>query len=75
MIDTILNSLFGCRHRRITRPITPVRRPGEAGDTYVACLECGKKFQYDLTTMHVGKAMSLPAASYRPATGPFQAQY
>jgi len=52
MTDTVLNLLFGCRHRRITRPITPVHKPGTpAGETYVACLECGRRFRYDLKTM------------------------
>jgi len=52
MINAMLNLLIGCRHRRITRPITPAHRPGTpAGETYVACLECGKQFPYDLTNM------------------------
>jgi len=52
MTDGLLSLLFGCRHRRITRPITPVHKPGTpAGQTYVACLECGRQFPYDLTTM------------------------
>jgi hypothetical protein len=29
MIDTVFNLLFGCRHRRITRPITPAHKPGD----------------------------------------------
>ena len=52
MIDAMLNLLIGCRHRRVTRPITPAHKPGTpAGETYVACLECGKQFQYDLANM------------------------
>jgi hypothetical protein len=25
------------------------------GETYVVCLDCGKQFEYDLKTMHMGK--------------------
>jgi len=56
MFEAMVDLLFGCRHRSTTRPITPVHKAGEAaGDTYVACLSCGKRLHYDLTTMHVGK--------------------
>ena len=52
MIDAMVNLLIGCRHRRINRPFTPAHRPGTpAGETYVACLGCGKQFRYDLTNM------------------------
>jgi len=75
MIKAVVNALFGCRHKRITRPITPVHRPGcKSGDTYVACLECGKRFYYDVTVMRVGTAMPCAPASYRPLSGPFQVQ-
>jgi hypothetical protein len=50
----MLNLLFGCRHRSITRPMTPVHKPGTpAGETYIVCLECGKRYQYDLVNMRV----------------------
>jgi hypothetical protein len=58
MIDTVLNLLFRCCRRRITRPITPVTKTGEPqGGTYVVCLECGKQFAYDFTEMKIGKAI------------------
>ena len=61
MIHTILDLMFGCRHRRVTRPITPVRKLGlPRADTYVACLECGKQFHYDLENMRVGTPMPVP---------------
>ena len=28
MIDTVLNLLFRCSHRRLTRPMTPVTKSG-----------------------------------------------
>ena len=52
----IYRFVFGCRHRKLTRPITPHHRPGtKAGPTYVACLDCGKQFHYDVANMRVGK--------------------
>jgi hypothetical protein len=56
MIDTLLNLLFRCRHRRLTRPVTPVYKAGTPhGETYVACLDCGKQFAYDVKEMRIGK--------------------
>ena len=52
MIDTLLNLLFRCSHKRTTWPITPVSRAGVPhGATYVVCLDCGKQFAYDLEKM------------------------
>jgi hypothetical protein len=62
MIDTLLNLLFRCNHKRLTRPVTPVSRAGEPhGTTYVVCLDCGKQFSYDVKEMRIGK----PIASSR----------
>jgi hypothetical protein len=56
MIDSVLNLLFRCPHKRITRPITPVSKAGVPhGDTYVVCLDCGKQFGYDLEKMRIDK--------------------
>lgn len=56
MIDTLLNLLFRCAHRRLTSPLTPVSKKGvPRGDTYVVCLDCGKQFAYDLKNMRIGK--------------------
>jgi hypothetical protein len=56
MIDTILNLMFRCSHRRLTRPVTPVSKAGVPhGETYVVCLDCGKQFAYDLKEMRIGK--------------------
>jgi hypothetical protein len=57
MIDSVLNLLFRCSHRRLTRPITPALKNGQHGDTYVVCLDCGKQFEYDLKNWQVGKAI------------------
>lgn len=59
MIDTVLNLLFRCPHRRLTRPVTPVSKAGVPhGDTYVVCLDCGKQFPYDIKEMRMGKAIA-----------------
>lgn len=58
MIDTALNLLFRCPHRRLTRPVTPVSKAGVPnGETYVVCLDCGKQFPYDFNEMRIGKAV------------------
>ena len=49
--------LFGCRHRRLSRPVTPAKQPGGAHETYVVCLDCGKRLAYDMTAMRVGKEL------------------
>jgi hypothetical protein len=70
MLQSLMNTLFGCSHRRVTFPLTPVRRnggfpaPGAARyGTYVSCLDCGKELAYNWDEMRVGK----PVASPRPA--------
>ena len=55
MISLVADLLFRCAHRRLTRPITPVSKPGvPSGETYVVCLECGKQFYYDWDKMRLG---------------------
>jgi hypothetical protein len=45
----------------MTRPITPVSRPGvPSGGTYVVCLDCAKQFEYDWERMKIGKAIPRP---------------
>lgn len=63
MIDTLANLLFRCPHRRLTRPITPVSKPGvPSGETYVVCLNCGKQFSYDWKEMRLGRAIENTAS-------------
>ena len=72
MIDTVLNLLLRCPHKRITRPITPVSKTGvRNGDTYVVCLECGKQFTYDWNDMRIGKPVAIsPTAGVLDADMP-----
>jgi hypothetical protein len=56
MIDNILNLLFRCPHRRLTRPLAPVSKAGQPhSQSYVVCLDCGKQFEYDVNQMRIGK--------------------
>lgn len=71
MMQSLLNVIFGCAHRRKTFPITPGRRsiPSVANaagrhGTYVVCLDCGKEFGYDWSEMRVGD----PVGTRVPAT-------
>ena len=58
MIDTVLNLLFRCPHRRLTRPVAPITKAGQRhSQSYVVCLDCGKQFEYDLNEMRIGKAI------------------
>jgi hypothetical protein len=58
LIDSVLNLLFRCPHQRLTRPVTPVGKAGEHGETYVVCLDCGKQFAYDVKQMKIGKPLA-----------------
>ena len=58
MIDSLLNLLFRCSHRRLTRPVAPITKAGQPhSQSYVVCLDCGKQFEYDLKEMRRGKAI------------------
>jgi DNA-directed RNA polymerase subunit RPC12/RpoP len=58
MIDKVLNLLFRCSHRRLTRPIAPITKTGQPqSQSYVVCLDCGRQFEYDLSEMRMGKAI------------------
>jgi hypothetical protein len=70
MLESLMNTLFGCSHRRLTFPLTPVRKNGgfqapavSQHGTYVTCLDCGKELAYNWEEMRVGK----PVSDTRPA--------
>lgn len=59
MIDSLLNLLFRCSHRRLTRPVAPITKAGQPqSQSYVVCLDCGKQFEYDVKEMRMGKAIN-----------------
>ena len=53
----LIDSLFGCSHKRITFPITikPSQRARATASTgtYVVCLDCGGEFEYDWKEMKI----------------------
>jgi len=63
MIKAMMHLFFGCRHRRLTRPITPVNKAKQTGMTYVACLDCGRQFNYDAIKMQMGSEIARAAVS------------
>ena len=70
MLNSLINALFGCSHRRTTFPLTPARKAGSSilpvsasrHGTYVVCLDCGKEFGYDWDGMRIGE----PVAAHVP---------
>lgn len=50
----LLTSLFGCWHKRLTRPFTSDR------NTYMACLECGARRKFDTQNFRVSRAFYYP---------------
>lgn len=62
MLQSIIDTLFGCSHQHTTFPLTPTRKAagftasGAARSaTYVACLDCGKELAYDWDGMRIGQ--------------------
>ena len=51
----LLARLFGCRHANTTRAFTP--RYGWTRRTYIVCLDCGQRLEYNLETMRAGGAL------------------
>jgi hypothetical protein len=56
-MGSLLDFLFRCAHRNLSRPMTPVHKPGSSAPTYVVCLDCGKQFAYDWKEMRLGSCM------------------
>ena len=73
MLQSIVNLLFGCAHRRTTFPQTPGRRNSALGawsGTYVVCLDCGKEFAYNWNEMRVGQQVAEPVPAAAPQAQP-----
>ncbi|MBV8730926.1 MAG: hypothetical protein JO336_14060 [Acidobacteriia bacterium] len=55
MLAALFNRLFACTHKRLSRPLAPVRKGGKPqGESYVVCLDCGQRFVYDTKEWKVG---------------------
>ena len=73
MIDTVLNLLFRCSHRRLSRPVSPPSKKGVSqGPAYVVCLDCGRHFAYDTFQMRLGKRLEDPETA--PVPDPLEAK-
>jgi hypothetical protein len=57
MLTRLFDLLFGCPHKRLSRPVTPSPKSPGSHETYVVCFECGKHLAYDFKTMKVGKPL------------------
>lgn len=77
MLDALLNTFFGCNHKRTSFPLTPSRKNGVYGsnfsgpkrhNTYVVCLDCGKEFDYNWKDMRIGEAMRAGVPARSPET-------
>jgi hypothetical protein len=67
MFSTLANWLFGCSHRRTSFPMTRrtgLRAEGQGkaprSETYVVCLDCGRRFAYDWSEMRIAKPPEAP---------------
>ena len=61
MMESLINRLFRCSHKRVTRPMTLPSKPGgTGGQSYVVCLDCGGQFAYDWEQMRVGERLGTP---------------
>lgn len=54
----LINTLFFCRHKKCTFPMTRKLGEQQSGTaavtgTYYVCLDCGKEFAYDWHAMEV----------------------
>lgn len=67
MLNSILDTILGCSHRKTTFPLT---RGGKAHGAYVACLECGAELTYDWNEMRIvgPVARAHSEATLTPAT-------
>ena len=69
MLNSLLNVMFGCTHRRTTFPLTPARKAGWPANngarhgTYVVCLDCGKEFGYNWAEMRIGDPVAAPVTA------------
>jgi len=50
----VLDFIFGCRHRNLSRVFTI------SGRTYKVCWECGAKFNYSLANMSIVRRAPAP---------------
>lgn len=65
MLNFVLESVFGCSHRRTTFPLTP-KGPSARIGAYVTCLDCGKEFAYNWNEMRQEEPIPVAAVPAPP---------
>jgi hypothetical protein len=74
MINSLIDTIFGCAHKRTTFPLTPSRKStvseGARSSTYIVCLNCGKEFDYNWKEMRIVS----PAGGLPVSPGTLQAE-
>ena len=74
MLSSVAEWIFGCSHRHTSFPMT-VRKGARNGnhsvsaETYVVCLDCGKRFAYDWAEMRITKQPEVAVESTRAERG------
>ena len=65
MLQSLVNTLFGCAHSHTTFPMkrgwsngTKAAQTSTIRGAYVVCLDCGTEFAYDWATMRVGNPIA-----------------
>lgn len=53
MLNSFVNFLFGCTHKRTTFPISTRASLRKPASTYVVCLDCGKELAYSWEEMRI----------------------
>jgi hypothetical protein len=60
MMNSLLNMILGCAHKRTTFPLTPSLKSklpdGARSRTYIVCLNCGEEFEYNWKEMRIGRS-------------------
>ena len=71
MFASVFSRLFQCAHKHLSRPMAPARHRGvPRGDSYVVCLDCGRRFAYDAKQWKIGAALPDPQNQTPRFAGP-----
>jgi hypothetical protein len=66
-LEGLLDWLYGCSHRRTSFPmmlrVTVNGQQSRRSETYIVCVECGRRFAYDWATMRITKRPAAQAAN------------
>ena len=79
MLGNLANWLLACSHRNTSFPITfkkkgASQKPLQPVETYVVCLDCGKRFVYDWAAMRLIKKPGARARELQPESEPVKSE-